>query len=341
MVSIRCNGPIACGLLAGLFLVTNLAAAQTPGTRAAGMAEAFVGVADDATAVYWNPAGMATGAYFSFVVDFADGEGLSEGPDEDPGASSHDARFIGLTVPSLGLAYYRLSRVAAGPAAPAEGGAVGRQDGRRSVRGLTTSHVGLTLGQSLTDYLVVAGTFKIVRGRVTRGVAEGPDVSAALASAEGLAGRQTSRFDIDAGVMMTVDRWRVGLVARNLTMPSFASPDPEAVPVDLDREVRAGAAWGSGWPGLSRVVVSADADLTHRAAPSGDRRDVAAGVETWWAGQRVGLRGGVRASATGDLRPVVAAGVSAALRPGAFVEAHVARGTRDERSWSIGARVTF
>ena len=30
------------------------------GIRALGMAGAFVGVADDATAVFWNPAGLAT-----------------------------------------------------------------------------------------------------------------------------------------------------------------------------------------------------------------------------------------------------------------------------------------
>ena len=36
---------------------------RSTGTRAAGMAGAFVAVADDATAVYWNPAGVATGSY--------------------------------------------------------------------------------------------------------------------------------------------------------------------------------------------------------------------------------------------------------------------------------------
>ena len=37
------------------------------------MAEAFVAVADDATAIYWNPAGMATGAILSFVLDYGVG----------------------------------------------------------------------------------------------------------------------------------------------------------------------------------------------------------------------------------------------------------------------------
>ncbi len=37
--------------------------------RAQGMGGAFVGVADDATASWWNPAGLATGAYFNVVIE--------------------------------------------------------------------------------------------------------------------------------------------------------------------------------------------------------------------------------------------------------------------------------
>jgi hypothetical protein len=87
--------------------------------------------------------------------------------------------------------------------------------------------------------------------------------------------------------------------------------------------------------------MATDVDLTRRPSPSGDRRDVAVGVESWWLGQRLGVRGGVRGSTAGEARAVVAAGVSAAVGSGVFVEGHVARGRQDERSWSVGARLTF
>src|SRR5260370_21446854 len=47
--------------------------AQVPesiGVRAQGMGGAFTAVADDATAVWWNPAGLAGGSYFSSILEY-------------------------------------------------------------------------------------------------------------------------------------------------------------------------------------------------------------------------------------------------------------------------------
>jgi hypothetical protein len=330
----------ALAILGAAWLSAASAQAQSLGSRASGMGQAFVAVADDASSVYWNPAGMATGAYISFVVDIGVGDADSRGSRGHEGASSNNAQLLAFTLPPLGVGYYRLSNVVAGPDEAAGMAGPSREEGRRTVQGLTTSHLGVTLAQSLNQYLVVAGTVKVVRGEVTRGQVNLADASDALDAAEGLPSRGTSRGDVDAGVMLAVEQWRVGLVARNLTTPSFDAPD-EGAPVELDREARVGAAWGSGWPGLSRVVVSADADLTRQASWTGERRDIAAGVETWWLGQRLGVRGGVRGSTVGTARPVVATGVSAALAPGFYVEAHLAGGDQDGRSWSVGARYTF
>jgi hypothetical protein len=330
------NGPAA-AILGVACLLATAAQAQPLGTRASGMGQAFVAVADDASSVYWNPAGMATGAYVSFVVDFGAGDTGSDGPGA---ASTSNAPLLALTLPPLGLSYYRLSNVVAGPDEAAGIPGPVREEGWRSVQGLTTSHLGVTLAQSLNQYLVVAGTVKLVRGEVSRGEVPLADASDALDAEDGLPRRTTSRADVDAGAMLAVEQWRVGVVGRNLATPSFEAADG-GEPVELNREVRLGAAWGIGWPGISRVVVSADADLTRQASPTGERRDVAAGLETWWLGQRLGVRGGLRGSTVGGARPVVATGISAGLATGFYVEAHLARGDQDERSWSVGARYTF
>ncbi|HEY0283950.1 MAG TPA: hypothetical protein VGC23_01065, partial [Vicinamibacterales bacterium] len=49
------------------------------GTRAEGMGGAFVAVADDASAIYWNPAGIATGSTFDLQVSKGPDSGLFVG----------------------------------------------------------------------------------------------------------------------------------------------------------------------------------------------------------------------------------------------------------------------
>lgn len=296
--------------LFAVLLVTGAAvsahAQAAVGTRAQGMGGAFVAVADDASAVYWNPAGIATGSFVSAVIDFGSQEGEKNG-------------IVGLSATALGLAYYRSAAYGTGTTTPAVTSPHGREEVGRSVQ-VTTSVAGVSVLQSLSDHLVVGATPKVIRG-----VAED-------------AGSTT--FDVDAGAMYYANRIRLGLVVRNLTTPEFETGGADGA-VRLSREVRAGAAWGSGWTGISRVIVSVDGDLATRPTPVGDRRDVAAGVETWWLGQRLGVRGGMSGSTIGDSRAAFSAGVSAGLTQGMLLDAHVTRGQRDQRSWSVGARMTF
>src|SRR5687768_18556156 len=93
-------------------LLPPAAGAQTfpsTGTRAQGMGGAFVGVAADGTALYWNPAGLASGSYFSLVVDGGAGEAIPAG--QQGGRSGNF--LIGASMPALGLGYYRLKATAA------------------------------------------------------------------------------------------------------------------------------------------------------------------------------------------------------------------------------------
>ena len=318
---------------------TGIAEAQAPiGTRAAGLAGAFVGVADDASAVYWNPAGLATGPIVSFLASFGDDKTAQDDTQAVAG-EQHTGRIVALSLPPIGIAYYRSGVFGTQRVATAVTGPPSREEVRRSVQALTTSTVGVSLLQSLTEYIVVGATPKVVWGTAARGQTTGLSAGDALDAAADLDGESRSTFDVDAAVMVALQRLRLGLVARNLTAPAFEVSEGEEI--ELSREVRVGAAWGSGWPGHSRVVVSVDGDVTSRVTPFGDRRDLAAGVETWWGNRRVGLRGGVRRSTVGEARAAVAAGVSYAVRPSMFVESHVTAGELNERGWSIGARMGF
>jgi hypothetical protein len=104
------------------------------------MGGAFTAVADDGSAVYWNPAGLASGAFFSLVVDRNTGD---EG----------SAALLALGTPPLGLSYYRTATGEPG-------------NGRHS---LVAHHAGATVVQSVGGRMSVGATLKLVRG-VTSGV---------------------------------------------------------------------------------------------------------------------------------------------------------------------------
>ena len=108
------------------------------GVRAAGMGGAFTAVADDASAVFWNPAGLATGSFFSLVVDRNT-------------LDRRNATLIALGTPPLGLSYYRT--------------ATGELPGGR--HSLVAHHAGVTVVQSVGNRLAVGATLKVVRGVVS------------------------------------------------------------------------------------------------------------------------------------------------------------------------------
>jgi hypothetical protein len=175
---------------------------------------------------------------------------------------------------------------------------------------------GATVGQSIGNHLVVGSTVKLVRADETKG-------------------------GLDLGAMATFGRGRLGLMIRNVTEPKFGSGDDAR---KLRRTARAGAAFSTGSRGVvGEATVAVDADLVKTPTVRGEERRVAAGAELWLLRQRVGVRGGVSASTIGERRSTPSAGLSAALRPGTFVDAELTRGGADEgrRGWGIALRVTF
>ena len=311
-MSSKTFNPSLAAVVLSLALASQAEAQSSLGVRANGMGGAFVGVADDATAVYWNPSGLATGALASVNLELGD---WTPGGPGDPEGLRH--ALVAIALPPVGLAYYRQGVYGERHPEPAVTGAERREEVRSSVHAFSTSTLAVSLLQSLTEYVVVAATPKLVWG--------GESLTA----------------DVDASAMLAVQRFRLGVVGRNLATPTFALNVSGAEDVELPRQVRLGGGWGSGWPGHSRVVVAVDGDLMNRATLTGDRRDVAAGVETWWMERRFGVRGGLRGSTVGDARAAVTAGASAQLA-GMYLEGYVAGGgDASERSWGLGLRYSF
>ena len=277
------------------------------GARAEGMAGAFVAVADDASAVYWNPAGIATGATFDLQLSAGSGSTL----------------FVGATLPVLGASYYRTKHTVALPTVSGSGSRQNEGSGKVQIRTLTTTNTGVTVVQSIAPGLVIGTTARLVRGSV-----EAFDAH--------------STVDVDAGAMVSAWNLRFGMTARNLREPEFQAADG---PVRLKRQFRVGAALMprsllAGVHGPFTVAV--DVDLITTPDVRGNRRMAAAGGEYWIAKGLVGARAGVRWSTLGDSHRAFAGGFTVRLPRSLHLEGQVTKDNKlEENEWTIGARLTF
>jgi hypothetical protein len=309
---------------------------EVVGARAQGMGGAFVAVADDATATWWNPAGLATGANLSALYERGKTMEPAEAAPEGPAWRS-TANSFAVVFPALGLSYYRLriSEIAPG-ATSTEDTAPDRQDqGTEGVglRSVTTSHYGASVGQSLGNHLVIASTVKFVRGGVARSTGTPEDDP--LDAADDLDVSTETEPDLDLGVMASFGRARLGLAVKHVMEPKFGDGADQLV---LGRQARAGVAFVS----RGRLTVAVDTDLLKTRTLFGDVRHVAAGVEAWLFQQRLGVRGGVSANTTGDARPSTSAGISVAAQSGFFLDGALTFGSdRSREGWAFGARVSF
>jgi hypothetical protein len=115
---------------------------ESVGSRALGMGGAFVAVADDSTASWWNPAGLAAGPFLDLAI----------------GGGSR-ARWVSAGIPPLGIAYYRFEP-ARNPTADSP--ADRKDDGQGGA--VRASQFGATLVQTLVDGVHVGLTAKYVSG---------------------------------------------------------------------------------------------------------------------------------------------------------------------------------
>ncbi len=305
---------------------------ETVGARALGMGGAFVAVANDSSATWWNPAGLAAGPF----VDVALARGGFDASDRVVPSRGGTWAFS-LGTPPFGLSYYRF-RVSDAGSSPIGQDRADRQETGEGipVRALSVSQFGVTILHTLVDGVHIGSTVKYVRG--TSRTATLPDGSAddALDAAHDLDGGEAEGLvDLDIGALAVGGGLRAGLLVRNVREPEFGGHR-------LPRQVRLGAAYDGDAAGLPPFVIALDADLRRYDAGRGERRVVALGAEHWLRPRRFAVRGGGRVNTAGDGGGVVTAGASAAPRAGFFVDGHVAFGTDEaEQGWSVAARVSF
>ena len=286
---------------------------ESVGIRAQGLAGAFVAVADDATASWWNPAGLATSQSFT--------DGIVE-----VGRGGHWGIAVGF--PALGLSYYHLNISQIAPSTSTGAGGTSRQDLGAAGIGLPVSEslgfnqFGATVGQSIGDHFVVATTVKVMNAQ------------------------SETRGDFDLGAMAAFGPIQAGLSVRNLVSGTFGS---ENGAFELTRQARAGVAVTAPARGaIERLTVSFDVDLIAAPVDGRDERHVAGGAEAWVLGHRVAVRGGlgfniVSGDQVGDAQGAFgAAGFSVSPLRRVYVDGAAMWGpTEDRNRWGIDLRVTF
>jgi hypothetical protein len=311
---------------------------EAVGTRALGMGGAFVAVADDSSASWWNPAGLAAGPFLDVAIA-RNGVAI----DGTLPASRTGTWSFTLGTPPFGVSYYRLRITDIAPLDPTAQGRAGREDREAgaAVRSLSLSQFGATVLHTVLTGVHIGSTVKYVRGTARASAVPGPDavrldIPELLDLGDDLEGGEGyGTVDLDIGALAVVGALRAGVVVRNLREPSFDG-------ITVPRQVRIGGAFDGEATGMLPLMVSLDADLRGYDAGAGERRVVAIGAEHWVVRRRVAVRGGARFNTIGATDRAVTAGASVAPRAGLFVDGYLVQGgDTGEGGWGVAARVSF
>ncbi len=271
------------------------------GARAAAMGGAFTAVADDTSAFYWNPAGIAFAPIVSAGV-YSGRDAVRRGSE----LSVVRASGVALTYTFMGVAFtdFQHTLESDSPDAP----------------DLETFDVAVSVLQSLPlDNLVLGVNAHYLKG-TTLGAA-----------------RLTSQsWDLDLGLLYEIDgRFRLGLMLRHLREARFEQEGGEEL--RLPRQARAGVSMAL--PGAARVAF--DVDLSSQALADGDIRELSLGGEKGFLEGRLFARAGFRGEVGGSagLRPAFSLGAGVKLWKLRIEGAH--RTASDDRDDATFVSVTL
>jgi hypothetical protein len=307
------------------------------------MGGAFVAVADDATCSWWNPAGLAASSFLSATLERSVTDDLRQASPSGP-ARRDGASGFAVSYPALALSYYRLRVSEIAPILPTADELAGRQDqepARVALHTLALSQFGITVGQSLGEHLVLASTVKLVRaGSASSSQNAGASAGDRLSAAGDLDTESESKTDLDVGAMVSYGAVRLGIAVKHVFEPEF---DDASQGLELKRQVRAGVAWLSGELGpLNGLTAALDVDVTRTPTVGGDVRHLAAGLEAWMAGRRIGLRSGLSVDTAGPVNTTGSVGGTFGGWYGLFLNGALMFGSDDARNgWSTSLSVTF
>jgi hypothetical protein len=318
---------------------------EVVGTRAQGMGGAFVAVADDATATWWNPAGLATGPYANLLYERVRTVEPADPARPGPAWLGQTSAWA-FAYPALGLSYYRLriSEIRPLPTNAADGpgrqdpGAVGASE--VDLRSLALTEFGATVGQSVGAHLVVGSTLKLVRGGAVVPADESGDVIDQLERISESDVQLETHADLDMGVLASFTHARAGVSVKHVHQPEFGEGD---LKFERKRQVRAGVAVLGVTPGVvSAITAAVDADLTRTTTALGDVRHIAAGAEAWLFQRRVGVRGGVSTNTVGQVGNSASVGLSLGTRGGSYIDGALTVGSDKTREgWGLSLRLSF
>ncbi len=298
---------------------------ETVGVRALGMGGAFVAVADDPTAVHWNPAGLPHGGPVGMTFEwdrFQTGNHKAP-PYPGPRVDNNSLTSLGTWPIALSYGRFKTTDLAIGPT------------GALATRSLRVSQVGITLVQTIVQGLVVGGTIKTMRGRPNIGLADGDTAGDALDHGADIEGEAHTTVDFDLGVMVDFEKVRVGVSSKNLREAGFGTI--AEIDIGLERRVRLGV---SAFP-IDGLTFALDVDLDTADLPGGLRRKIAAGGESR-LGSRAAMRGGVRWNRDGTADAIASVGGSVAIRPSFWLDGYYTQGRRDEdRGFGFAMRAGF